>query len=488
MGGNTQAAHDDDLCFTPATVLATALRDKKLSPVELMRAILDRIDRVNPKINAFVTLIGEQALAAASVAERQFSSTPSAEVDPLCGLPVTVKDMTLTAGVRTTFGSRHFANYIPTEDGLIWARLKARGAILLGKTTTPEFGNHSVTESPLTGITSNPWDISRTTGGSSGGAAAAVAAGMGPLATGSDGGGSIRVPASYCGVVGLKASLGRIPLIRKGSAFDTVTVEGPITRTVADTAMILSAVAGPHPYDPYSLLETDVDYVGLLRGASVRGLPVAFSPDLGNPPIERNVAAALARAADVFDHVLGARVEQIDINLPDPMEYFAKWWGPYIVLELDDQALSGGGDRTDCHPAFLSFADRARGMTAVEHARTEMYERERIHHAFADVFLRHDLLLMPTTPSVAFPHPGPEGGPAEVAGKRVAEPVLDNQRCTEAISHAGYPAVTVPCGFTDEGLPVGLQIAGPHGADAAILRAAAAFEEAMPWADRRPAL
>lgn len=476
----------DDLVFTPAVELATALRRRELSPVELTEALLDRIERVNPVVNAFVTLQAEEALEHARRAERDFGTRDHAELGALHGLPVTVKDLTPTAGVRTTFGHPAYSDHVPEEDGVIWARLKGAGAILLGKTATPPFGEHSITVSEVHGTTNNPWDPTRTVGGSSGGAAAAVAAGMGPLATGSDGGGSIRVPSSLCGVVGLKASRGRIPFRGDGSPLEQVVVVGPITRTVRDNAFMLNVVAGPDPYEMFALQDEGVDYLAMLDSASVAGLRVAYSPDLGAPPLEADVREAVRAAAAVFGDELEAHVEEVAIELPDPVDYFMDWWGPQAAAGLEELETTGVSDPLS--DAIQPVIDHARAMTAVRYAQVQTTERERIHRAFADVFVKHDLLIWPTTPMTAFPHPGPEGGPSTVAGQETRFPALQNQRYTEAISHAGYPAITVPAGWTDDGLPVGLQIAGPHGADAAVLRAAAVFEEARPWANRRPTL
>jgi Asp-tRNA(Asn)/Glu-tRNA(Gln) amidotransferase A subunit family amidase len=475
----------DDLCFTPATELRALITTKQLSPVELINALLNRIEQVNPGVNAFVTVNAEQALEAAKHAEQAITSGER-ELGPLHGLPVVVKDLTPTAGVRTTFGSTRFADHVPEEDGLIWARLKAAGAILLGKTTTPEFGLRAVTESELTGITNNPWDLTRTVGGSSGGSGAALAAGMAQLATGSDGGGSIRVPASYCGAVGLKASRGRIPIYTEGNAFETVDVVGPMTRTVSDNAMMLSVVAGPHPYDPYSLLDAGVDYLAAIANSNAEGLRIAYCPDLGNPPIEAAVTEQLDQVARTFE-ALGAIVEPVEMHLPDPIEYFKKWWAPYIGLAVVD-AL--GDDTTSgTSPRSLDMLKIANEMTSIEHIRVALHDRERIHRVFADILLHHDVLLTATTPSVAPPHyKGPEGGQPIVAGKRVSEPAIDNQRCTEAVSHAGYPALSVPAGFSAEGLPVGLQVIAGHGQDALVLRCAKALEDARPWTSRRPTL
>lgn len=476
----------DELCFTPAVELSGALQRRELSSLELTEALLDRIARVNPTINAFVTLLAERVIEEADACDRERLRRPD-EVGPLFGLPVTVKDLTSTAGVRTTFGHPAFKDHIPDHDDLIWARLKQAGAVLLGKTATPPFGMNSVTESELHGVTNNPWDPDRTVGGSSGGAAAAVAAGMGPLATGSDGGGSIRVPSALCGVVGLKASRGRIPIGgEEGSRLEQVTVVGPITRTVRDTALMLNVIAGPDPFEMFALQETGVDYLAALDGASVAGLRVAYSPDLGAPPLEQEVRDVVSEAVSAFADDLGAHVDEILIDLPDPLQYFGDWWGPQAMLADEDLAATGASYATG--PAVETGLERAKTMTAVDYARVQFHTREAIHRAFATIFLDHDLLVWPTTPMVAFPHPGEKGGPTRVAGTEVRFPPLQNQRYTEAISHAGYPAITVPAGWTQAGLPVGLQIAGHHAADAAVLIAAAAFEQARPWSTRRPAL
>lgn len=486
MARTSRTSEIDDLCFTPAVDLALALRRKELSSREIVEALLDRIDRVNPGVNAFVTLLAEQALGQARAADHKAVTHAGAELGALHGLPVTVKDLTPTAGVRTTFGHPAFRDHVPNEDGVIWARLKAAGAILLAKTATPAFGEHSITESKVHGVTNNPWDRTRTVGGSSGGAAASVAAGMGPLATGSDGGGSIRVPSALCGVVGLKASRGRIPYRGDGSPLDQVTVVGPITRTVRDNAMMLNVIAGPDPYEMFALQDSGFDYLAALAGASVAGLRIAYSPDLGAPPIEPEVREVVRQAALAFDSDLGAHVDEVAIELPDPLDYFADWWSPQAAMSFEDlEALEEG---VDPDPQLRPILEHARTMSAVDYARVQFGKREEIHRAFAEVFLDHDILVWPSTPMVAFPHPGESGGPTIVAGQQVRFPPLQNQRYTEAISHAGYPAITVPAGWTSEGLPVGLQIAGRHAADASVLIAAAAFEEVRSWTGRRPAV
>lgn len=476
---------DDDLCFTPAVEVAAAIRRRELSPVDVVDVVLARIERLQPRLNCFVTVIPEQARKAAAAAEKLVMSTAVEDLPPLHGVPVTVKDLEETAGVRTTFGSRHFADYVPTASAPIWERLSNAGAVLVGKTTTPEFGMAGVTESALTGITNNPWDTARTTGGSSGGAAAAVASGLAPLATGSDGGGSIRVPASMCGVVGLKASSGRIPFGGETTgAYETVTVTGPMTRTVADAALMLDVVAGPHPLDAVCLLD-DGKYLASLAGASLEGKRVAYSPDLGRGPVDPETARVVREAVGRLAADGGAHVEQVEISLPDPYDYFEKWWGPYMAQEVD--ALIGEGMMLADFPAEIQrLYPKVSGMSARDFAYVQMVTRTRIFRTFADLFSRYDLLVWPTTPMPAFPHPGAVGGPAQIDGVPSRWPAVENQRLTEAIAHAGCPAITVPAGFTRDGMPVGLQIAAARGADSAVLQAAAAFESIAPWAHVRP--
>ncbi|WP_327699194.1 amidase [Streptomyces sp. NBC_00459] len=480
--------NDDELCFTPATELAALIRARRLSPVEAVQAVLARIERVGSPVNAFVTILPEQALAAAHRAEQQIMELPADELGALHGVPVTVKDLTDTAGVRTTYGSVHYKDHVPDRDGIGWARLKAAGAVLIGKTTTPEFGMGAVTDSPLTGVTNNPWDLTRTVGGSSGGAGAAVAAGLGPIAWGSDGGGSIRVPASCCGTVGLKASLGRIPVTGEWDVYGTVDISGPLTRTVADAALALQVTAGHDQDDPLSLPASTVDFTRCLDSASVRGLRVAYSPDLGHGPVDPEVRTIVEAAAHTFATTLGALVEEVTVDLPDPIQYFSDFWSPQALAALEDMVVGQGFDPELSNPIFAEFAQRGHRMSAVDYYRVAVLTRARIAAGFAAVFRDHDLLLTPTMPVAAFPHPGPEGGPVEIDGHPVREPVYDFHRFTEPPSHAGLPAITLPCGFTSDGLPVGLQIIGPHHADDAVLRAAAVYEQATEWHTRRPPL
>src|SRR3954453_7655975 len=262
-----------ELCFTPATELARAIAARELSPIELLDAVLDRIEELQPRLNAFCLLRAEEARREARDAER--AKEP---LGPLHGIPISIKDLTSTKGIRTTFGSKAYADNVPEVDATFVTRLREAGAILLGKTNTPEFGNKGVTDSPLHGTTANPWSLDRTAGGSSGGAAAAVAAGLGPLAEGSDGAGSIRIPASLCGVVGLKPSFGRVPVWPR-NGYETISHHGPLARTTADAALMLSVIAGDDPRDPYAAPPGETDFVAAARGPDIAGWSIAFSPD-----------------------------------------------------------------------------------------------------------------------------------------------------------------------------------------------------------------
>src|SRR5437764_7602087 len=299
---------DERLCWTPATELAALIRKKKVSPVEVLDAVLDRIERLNPKLNAFVTLTDEQARRAAKAAERALSKK-GARLGPLHGVPFSVKDLVITKGVRTTFGTPLYRDNVPSEDAPMVERLKAAGASMLGKTNTPTSGWIGATHNLLFGPTRNPWNLGRTPGGSSGGASAAAAAGLGPLHVGTDGGGSIRIPASFAGIYGLKASFGRIPAYPPSGAWSLSHI-GPMTRTVADAALMLNACAGPDERDQYSLPAARVDYVKALRGV-VKGLRVAYSDDLGwAAAVDPEVGAACAKAVTAFRE-LGCRVETV---------------------------------------------------------------------------------------------------------------------------------------------------------------------------------
>ncbi len=468
----------DEICFLPALTLRAAYAKRDLSPVEVVEALLDRIGQRNPQINAFVTLLADEAREAAKKAEQELAAGHA--IGRLHGIPVLIKDLTPTAGIRTTFGSVTHAEHVPTESAVAWERIQDAGAILLGKTTTPDFGELGVTESSLTGTTTNPWDPSRTSGGSSGGSAAGVVAGFAPLSWGSDGGGSIRIPASFCGAVGLKASIGRIPGYGEQFPFETVTTCGPITRTVGDTALLLGVTAGPDLRDPIALPATDTDWLAVVDEARISGTRIAYSPDLGQSLISSHVRRAVEGALDVLGQ-LGATVEQVELDLPDALEYFVSWWGSEYVSVVDEAVR----DREVPEPV-REIADLARGMTVEGLYRTQTITRPRIAAEFARVFANYDVIVSPTMPVTAFANAGPSGGPTEINGVPIERPYLYFTRTTEPFSHIGLPAISVPCGFDTDGLPVGLHIAGRYHDDATVLRVAAAYEEATPWVSMHP--
>lgn len=471
----------DDLCFLPANELADAIRERQVSPVEVTRAFLERIDRVNPKINVFATLVPEQALAAAQKAEEAL--TRGEATGPLHGVPFTLKDLNATKGIRTTYGSKAYAEYVPQENSIVTERLLGAGGILLGKTTTPEFGNKGITESPLLGVTKNPWKTTHIAGGSSGGAAAAVAAGLCPLAEGSDGAGSIRIPASCCGVVGLKPSVGRVPTYPRFTVFESLSHQGPIARTVADAALMLNVMAGPDDRFPFSISETGIDYLKAIEGASVRGWRVAYSRDLGLGPVESEVVARTDAAARVFAEDLGAMVEEATPDVPHPETAMLDIWTIIEATTALDLVLPKIG-REDIDPSLLGFVNEGSKLSAVDFYRSALVFRSNYYLGMMRFFKDYDLLITPTLALPPFPHPGWAPGPSEVDGHEI-NPML-GWLLTYPFNLTGQPAITVPCGFSGEVLPIGLQIVGRRNADIAVLKAAAAYEEATHWTDERP--
>jgi len=474
---------NNDIAWMPGHELAKAIRNKVISPTEAVVAILEQLERVEPHINAFVSVTAEQALESARAAEQRIMQGDS--VGRLHGVPITVKDLVDTAGVTTTYGCVPFKDHVPSHDSVGWARLKAAGAILIGKTTTPEFGMLGITDSALTGKTSTPWAApTHTSGGSSGGAAASVASGVAPFAWGSDGGGSIRVPAACCGVVGLKSTPGRIPM--EDAPWDTTLVVGPLTRNVRDAALLLDVTAGPDARAPLSLPKPTEGFEQATIGATLGGLRIAFSPDLGSAEVDNEVAAIVRDAVHCMESMGRARVDPVEMTLPNPVDYFKDIYGPGFAMALQIPTPTGVLGDHDLHPVIRQIADRGAALNVLEYARAETTVRAQILDGFLAVLGSHDLLVTPTMPVTAFPHPGPEAGNTHVNGKPVSDPMVDFHRMTESPTHAGLPAITVNCGFTAAGLPVGLQIIGPQHADAAVLAAAAAFESITDWNGRRP--
>ena len=469
----------DELCWTTARELARMTRAKAVSPVEVVEAVLDRIERVNPRVNAFCTVTAEVARAAATDAEEMLMAGD--ELGPLHGVPHSIKDLTPTGGIRTTMGSRIFEHHVPEEDAILVQRLRDAGAILLGKTNTPELGCKPFTDNAIFGATRNPWALERSSGGSSGGAAAAVAAGLGPIAEGSDLAASIRQPASWCGVVGFKPGQGRVADYPNASGWTGMTSHGPIARTVADAALMFAAMVGPDPRDPLALPQTGEDWVALTEAAEVDGLRVAWTPDLGGAaPVDPAVAAVCAAAAQAFGE-LGCEVDEASPEVGEIQETF-------LVLNagLREATIGRYLDewREQMDPILVRRVEVSRDRGAADVGRAEV-ERTAYHRRLAHFFDRYDLLLLPTAATAATPLEAPL--PSEIAGRPIAQH-LDMLLPTYAFNLSNHPAISVPCGVTPDGLPVGLQIVGGWQQDARVLRAAAAFEAARPWADQRPPL
>ena len=465
----------DELCWMPASEMAAAIRRKKVSPVEVMKAVLGRIERLNPTLNAFVTLTAEQAMRDARAAERALTRR-GAKLGALHGVPFSTKDLVLTKGIRTTFGTRLYADNVPTETAPIVERMVAAGGIQLGKTNTPTMGWIGATHNLLFGATRNPWNLDRTPGGSSGGGSAAVAAGLGPLAIGTDGGGSIRIPASFSGIFGHKASYGRIPL-QPGSPVWSLSHVGPMTRTVTDAALMMNVCAGPDSRDSLSLPAEPVDYVKALKG-SLKGLRVAWVPDPGYAKlVDPEVAAVCARAAKRFRE-LGCRVEEVNPRWPSPKQPWKAIFCGGVAARLAPYLRER---RQDIEQGLAALIDETLSWGPLTYVQA-WFDRMAWWEHPRRLFETYDLML---TPTVACP-PFKIGldNPSEIAG-RSAEP-YEWIPFTYPFNMTGQPACSVPAGFTADKLPVGLQLVGRRFEDATVLRAAAAFEKAQPWRHLKP--
>jgi amidase len=468
----------EDICFLSARELARRIRTRELSAREVTEAHLARIEAVNPRINAIVTLTAERALEEADAADRLIAG--GAEAPPLLGLPVAHKDTHLTAGVRTTFGSPLFADTVPDQDELVVERMRAAGTLMLGKTNVPEFAAGSHTFNPVFGTTRNPYDRSRSAGGSSGGAAAALAAGLQPLADGSDMGGSLRNPASFCNVVGLRPSPGRVPTWPEEAAWGTMGVQGPMARTVADAALLLSVLAGPDPRSPIAL-ETPGSAFAVPLDRDLTGLRVAWAPRLdASAAFDPEVVTTLEDAVKVFAD-LGCVVEEACPDLSGADEVFR-------VLRAWQFELGLGGlmdrHRDRMKSSLVANIEIGRRLTGPEIGRAEVLHT-RLYQRTREFFERYDLLLAPV--SQVPPFDADLEYPTEIAGEPVAS-YLDWMRSAYLITATGCPALSVPGGFTAGGLPVGLQVIGPHRGDLAVLQAGHAFERATGYGGRRPDL
>jgi aspartyl-tRNA(Asn)/glutamyl-tRNA(Gln) amidotransferase subunit A len=465
---------NESIAYMSASELIERYMRRELSPVEVTRAILEQIERVNPTVNAFVTVTAELALEQAKLAERAYANggTPG----PLAGVPFSIKDLTPTRGIRTARGSLIDPEWVPDEDPPVVERLYAAGGVMLGKTNTPELGWKGDSGNRVFGPTFNPWKLDRTAGGSSGGGAAAVATGLGPLAQGSDGAGSIRIPAAFCGIFGVKPSFGLVPQYPP-SAVGDLSHLGPLTRTVRDAALMLNVVAGADARDRLSW-SSGLDYLAGLD-AGVAGLRAAWSPTLGYAAVSPAVREATERAVRVFEE-FGCRVEEVDPGLPDPVEIIDVMWAGAIGGHFAGR-LDAVRDLIDF--GLLEVVERTASLTAAQLASAQQ-RRNGYYTGMRQFMERFDLLLTPTMPATAF-----TAGRDEPDGwQRATLAPLDWTPFTFPFNLTGQPATTVPCGFDSDGLPIGLQIVGRWRGDPTVLRAAAAFEQAMPWSDTKPSV
>ncbi|MDX6326000.1 MAG: amidase [Nocardioidaceae bacterium] len=458
--------------------MATAVRAKEISARELLDLHLDRIAEVNPAVNALVSLDEERARAGALEADEQLAS--GADVGPLHGLPFAFKDTHAVAGWRTTYGSPLMASNVATQNDLIVERVRSAGAVPIGKTNVPEFAAGSHTFNPVFGTTLNPYDLGRSAGGSSGGAAVGLATGMVPLADGSDMGGSLRNPASFCNVVGLRPSLGRVPDWPADNAWETTSVGGPMARTVEDVALLLSVLAGPDRRAPTALSEAGALFAPPLTG-SLSGLRVAMSVDLGGAfEVDHAVAAVVESAVSTFT-AAGAAVLPSYPELPEAEDTFRTLRAWHFQAGL--------GPLLAAHPDGFkqSLADNIRageGLTGADVARAYR-QRTTLGQRMVEFFDSYDVLVLPV--SQVPPFPADQEFPTSING-RPMETYLDWMRSAYFITVTGCPAISVPAGFTPDGLPVGLQVVAPHNQERRLLEVAHAYERATGYGDRHPPL
>ncbi|MES2531195.1 MAG: amidase [Pseudomonadota bacterium] len=458
-----------DLFRASATELLEGYRTRKISPVDATRACLDRIASIDATVNAFCLVDETSAMAAARASEaRWLRGEPLGSID---GVPTSVKDLYLTKGWPTLRGSKTTVRDQPWDvDAPSVARLREQGAVFIGKTTTTEFGHKGVGDSPLTGITRNPWNLQRTPGGSSCGAAVAAATGMAPLNLGGDGGGSLRIPASFSGVFAIKPGIARVPSAPAGAS-GSLTAPGPLTRNVRDAALMLQVISGDDWRDGFALAEPGLDLLGgLERG--VAGLKIAYAPTLGSVAVDPEVAAAVAQGAERF-RALGATVDQIEFDLPGAG---AVYRAINSVSFAHRAASLSESDRALVDQGFLVLADEGKHLSAIDYAQALHIGRNEIAAAMRRLHESYDLLVLPSLPIVAFDvcldFPGDKGGEWRADWTPFAFP----------FNLSAQPACSIPCGLTQERMPIGLQIVGRHREEALVLAAARAFEASMPWA------
>lgn len=467
-----------ELCFLTATELAELVRNREISAVELMKAHLAQVERVNPQVNAIVTFHPERALARAREADARQARGEALHL--LHGLPTAHKELVPTRGVRTTWGSPIYRDFVPDEDALIVDRQAAAGAISVGKTNTPEFGAGAQTFNAVFGATRNPYDVSRTCGGSSGGAAVALACGMVPIADGSDLGGSLRNPASFCNVVGLRASAGRVPKHPSKLAWNTLSVQGAMGRTVQDVALLMQAISGPDPRVPISLTEPGSLFAGPLA-RDFAGTRVAWAPALGAlAPVDARVVAAIEAQRPTFE-ALGCRTEEAIADFSDARDVFHV---QRAMIFAASHAEHLQRHRELLKDTVIWNIEQGLKLTAAQIAEAEL-KRTQLFLRVHEFFERYEFLVLPT--AQVLPFPVDEPWVREIDGRPMAD-YLEWMTSCWLITVTGHPAVSVPCGFSPEGLPIGVQIVGRFRDDFGVLQLAYAFQQATRFWQQSPSI
>lgn len=458
-----------------------AIKNEKISPLDALDASLKRIEELNPKYNAFCVVDEEGAKEAAREAEKAVENEET--LGPLHGVPVGIKDLIAVKDMRSTFGSTIYEDFVPNRDSVVVSRIRDAGGIILGKTNAPEFGFQGITNNSVYGLTRSPWDDEKTPGGSSGGSGVALATGMVPFALGSDGGGSIRIPSSFCGLYGIKASFGRVPLFPEHrdpdmpgtNAWGSVEHVGPMGRTVEDCAHMLDVLAGPHHMDRHSLPDDGTDYTGAAESSDLKNLDIAYSQDWGFAAVDPVVREITAEAAKVFETDFGCTVEEADPGFPDPADAFTATVARSTDLKELRKELHE--HKEEMEPVLVDILETE--WTAMDF--TEAYKvRQEVNIKMRRFMEDYDILL---TPTLAVP-PFSVDIPARSTIEGRSVDVFDWLTFCYTINMTGQPAATVPAGWTDDGLPIGLQIVGNHLDDELVLKASAAYEEASPWQDQ----
>jgi aspartyl-tRNA(Asn)/glutamyl-tRNA(Gln) amidotransferase subunit A len=477
-------ATDNEICRMDAVGLAAKIKAKELSAIEVTEAVLRRMDVLEPYIHAFCTPTPEVARTAAKAVDAKIAA--GEDPGPLGGVPIGIKDLVATKDILTVNGSPLYRDFVPDEDDIAVERLKAAGAVIIGKTNVPEFGYSGASHNPVFEATRNPWNLELTSGGSSAGSGASVASGVAPFAIGSDGGGSIRIPASLCGLYGMKASMGRVPLYPGCrderypgiSSWESIEHVGPMSRTVADAALMLGVITGPDARDRFSIPAADYDHVAATT-EDISGLRIAYSEDWGYAPVDPEVRRVVSEAALVFETDLGCTVERADPGWEDPFPYF--WALVAADTDLVGMRRMMKGHEHEMSPHLVDLLNR--NWTAEDFSEAR-HIRRMVCNKMWRFMAKYDLLLTPTLAVPAFPLY--MQGPEIIEGRMVSS---GQWLCFTFITNlTGQPTASIPAGFTKTGLPVGLQIIGRHLADRTVLAASGAFERARPWAHAWPKL